>query len=365
MVRKMGIALAALLAAGLLVESAAAADLSGSLKKGTPDLKSASALAFAPEGILLIGDPQGAAVFAIGTGDQKRNGSGGAMKVEGIDEKIAGLLGTNAKGIQVRDLAINPASGNAYLAVARGQGPDAVPVIVRVTESGGKIEEFPLKDVPFAKATLPNPPSNEQKRAMAITKVGFAKDRVFVAGLSNEEWESTLRSIPFPFTQADKGTGLQIFHGAHGRFETQAPVRTFVPYEINGEACLLAAYTCTPLVKIPINQLKPGEKLKVTTVAELGNRNHPLDMIVYEKGGKDFILMANSSRGVMKITTENIGNTPAITEPVKGGGTAGLKYETISSLKGVEQLDRLDKDHAAILYRTPAGGLNLDTIALP
>src|SRR5262249_56677923 len=110
-----------------------------------------------------------------------------------------------------------------------------------------------------------------------------------------------------------------------------------------GEANLLCAYTCTPLVRIPIKELKPGEKVKGTTVAELGNQNRPLDMVVYGKKGKDYILMANSSRGVMKIPTEGIDKVDAITAPVKG--KAGLTYETIDSLKRVEHLTAYDKDH--------------------
>jgi hypothetical protein len=88
---------------------------------------------------------------------------------------------------------------------------------------------------------------------------------------------------------------------------TNAPIRTFTPYEIAGNAHLLAAYTCTPLVKIPVSDLKPGAKVKGTTVAELGNGNTPLDMVVYNKGGKDYLLMINTSRGVMKIDLEKVG----------------------------------------------------------
>jgi hypothetical protein len=353
---------ATVVVAALAAGSIRAADLSASLKKGTPDLKSVSALAFGPEGILFVADPKGAAIFAIGTGDTQRTAGNGGLKVEGIDAKIGSMLGTGPKGIRVNDLAVNPASGNAYLAVTRGQGPDAAPVLLKV-QAGGKIDEVALKDVPFAKATLPNlAPSTE--RAQAITKIAFVKDRVFVAGLATEEWASNLRSIPFPFTNVDKGTSVQIYHGAHGRFETAAPIRTFAPYEINGQSYLLAAYMCTPLVKLPVDQLKTGAKVQGTTVAELGNRNMPLDMVIYEKNGKDYILIANSSRGVMKVTTENIGEIKGITDPVRGGGTAGLKYETISDLKGVVQLDRLDKDHALVLVETPSG-MNLDTIALP
>ena len=46
------------------------AEPTASLKKGTPDLKSAGALAFGPEGILFVGDTKGAALFAIDTGDR-------------------------------------------------------------------------------------------------------------------------------------------------------------------------------------------------------------------------------------------------------------------------------------------------------
>ena len=141
-------------------------------------------------------------------------------------------------------------------------------------------------------------------------------------------------------------------------------MRTFAPYKIKGESYLLAAYTCTPLVKVPVAELKAGSHVKGTTVAELGNRNKPLDMIVYQKDGKDYILMTNNSRGVMKIRTENAGKAESITEPVHGGGTKGLGYDTISSLKGVVQMDQLDGTHAVIVTDNQ-GTIDLDTIELP
>ena len=226
----------------------APADLTDNLMKGTPDLKSAGALAFGPEGILFIGDPQGAAIFAIDTQDRSQ-ASARPLNVDGIDAKIAALLGTTPQEIQINDLRVNPISGNAYLSVHRGRGPDAVPVIVRVG-AGGKLEQVLLKEVKFSKVTLPNAPSTADKdrrgqprRQESITQIGFVDGRVLVSGLSNEEWASTLRAIPFPFKEADKGAGIEIFHGAHGRFETHAPINTFAPYTINGQAHLLAAYT--------------------------------------------------------------------------------------------------------------------------
>jgi hypothetical protein len=332
------------------------------LKKGTPDLKAAGKLAFGPDGILFVGDAQGAAIFAIDTGDKPAKAMGGAIKLAKVDEQVAALLGTSAQQILINDLVVNPASGNAYLSVARGKGPDAAPALVRVGPDG-KAAVLALENVPFAKASLPN--ASDKQRQEAITHLAYVKGKVLVAGLSNEQFASTLRSIPFPFSDTDKGTSVEIYHGAHGKFETNAPVRTFVPYDIAGESNLLAAYTCTPLVKVPVSSLKAGAHVKGVTIAELGNRNRPLDMIVYQKGGKDFVLIVNNNRGVMKLPTEGIDKIEGITSPVKGGGTAGLKYETIESLKGVQQLDKLDKDNAVVLVRTEDGKLNLETVPLP
>jgi hypothetical protein len=181
--------------------------------------------------------------------------------------------------------------------------------------------------------------------------------------LSNEEFASKLRAISFPFTGSDPGAGVEIYHGAHGQFETRAPVRTFVPLNVHGEPHLLAAYTCTPLVTFPVSQLKAGSKLRGTTVAELGNHNRPLDIIAYEKDGHAFLLLANSARGVMKIATDDLDEQRSISQPVKG--TAGLKYDTIEGLKGVEHLDKLGTAHAVLLVRNEARALNLETVALP
>jgi hypothetical protein len=186
-----------------------------------------------------------------------------------------------------------------------------------------------------------------------------------VAGLSNEEFASKLRAIPYPFATVDGGTSVEIYHGAHGRFETRSPVRTFVPFKVGNEAHLLAAYTCTPLVQFPIKELAPGAKIKGKTIAELGNRNRPLDMIVYQKDGKDYLLLANSSRGIMKITTDQIENAESISQPVSGGGKKGLPYETIESWTGIDQLDRLDPQHALVVRRAESGSLDLESRELP
>jgi hypothetical protein len=349
-------ALAAALA--LVASGARAAAPLDSLKGDTPELKSATALAFGPDGILFVADPAAATIYALDTGDRTPAKGDERPKVANVDEKIASLLGIDAKQLGINGLAVNPISGTAYLSVGRGRGPDAKPVLVRIGRDS-KPSEFALKGVKYAKVEIPNPGAN---RGEAVTNMAFVKDRLFVAGLSNEQFASKLRSIPFPFDTADKGASIEIYHGNHGALETRSPIRTFVPFELGGETNLLAAYTCTPLVQIPVKDLKPGEKVKGKTIGELGMGNRPLDMIVYEKGDKKFLLLANDRRGVMKIPTEGMEKLEAIEKRV--GGIAGPKYETIDALKGVQRLAAYDNTHALILQRD-GDALNLTPIALP
>lgn len=353
---------------GALLTGALLAD--DGLQQGNADLQSAGPLTFGADGILFVGDSKGAAIFALDTGEKAESiapGQLSELNIKGIDHEIAALLGTKPDDILINDLAVSP-RGNVYLSVSRGRGPDADPVIFK-TDPAGNLSELSLKNIRFAKAILPNAPApggegRRNQRAQAITDLAFVKDQLFVAGLSNEEFASNLRSIPFPFRLISDGTSVEIFHTAHGKYETRSPVRTFVPFTIDNQPHLLAAYTCTPLVKFPVSDLVDGEKVRGTTIAELGNRNRPLDMIVYEKDGSRHLLVANSSRGIMKIPTDSIADQESLDKPVRGGGTAGLGYDAVDELKGVVQLDRLDDSTGVILVQSD-DGMNLTTFALP
>lgn len=358
------------LAVTLMLTASAHAGVRYGLKEGTPEIKSAGALAFGPDGILFIGDSKSAAIFAVDTADTGKAAKT-KINVEDIGNKIASLLGASAQDVQINDLAVNPKSGNAYLAVSRGRGPDAQPVILKV-DGKGEISELSLEKIAFAKAELPNPPEDkvvgegrrqQNNREFAITDLGFVDGRVIVAGLSNEEFASNLRAISFPFSDVDQGASIEIYHGNHGQLETRSPIRTFIPITFSGDPQIIAAYTCTPLVRIPLSELKPGAKVQGTTIAELGNRNRPLDIIAYQKNGKDYMLMSNSARGVMKITTDELATREGITERV--AGIAGQPYETIEDLKDVTQLDKLGEDSALVLIESESAGQSLRTIALP
>lgn len=343
----------------------------GELTAGKVQLQSATALAFGPDGILFVADSMGGTVVALDTND--RTAARGAVKidVQGVDAKIASLLGTTPDQIMVNDLTVNPISKRAYLAVSRGRGPDAVAVIVSV-DATGKLAQLSLDNVKNSVVTLSDAPkfdaaARQNPRLQTVTDMDFTNGKLFVSGLSSEEWSSALRQIPFPFNTLEKATNIQIWHASHGRFETNAPVRTFVPYTIAGQPYILAAYTCTPLVKIALSDLKPGAQIKPVTIADVGSGNQPLDMVPYKKDGKEFILISNSNRGVMKMSADNIGNYKAVDSPEQPNPPAyifGMPYETVADLKGVTQLAQVDAANAMILSKS-ADAQNLTTIALP
>ena len=93
-----------------VASSVAAADPTTGMQMGKVDLKSAGPLAFGPDGILLVGDPIGAQIFAIATGDTKPVKSAPTADLPSLNEKIAAHLGSSADQILVNDMAVNPLS---------------------------------------------------------------------------------------------------------------------------------------------------------------------------------------------------------------------------------------------------------------
>src|SRR5215471_9998397 len=72
--------------------------------------------------------PVGGAVVALDTND-KTPVKTAAINVQGLDAKIAGLVGVMPDQILINDVAVNPISKNVYVSAARGRGPDALPLV--------------------------------------------------------------------------------------------------------------------------------------------------------------------------------------------------------------------------------------------
>ena len=347
---------------------------------GDPGIRALTVLTFGENGVLFVGDSRIGAVFALDTGDTEPLPVPERFGLQDVEGKIAALLGTTPDEIMIHDVAANPASQAVYFAVSRGRTDwksrwnlprdlaDAS-ILLRLTPDG-EIAEFPLTDVAFARMDLPNPVSEDKThpwkegltlRVDAVTDIVLHDGTLYVSGLSNEEFAATLWHMPFPPTEAapDWAT-LEIFHGAHGEWETFAPIRTFLPYTFDGTDHVLASYLCTPLVTFPLADLAGGGHVKGHTVAEFGWGNYPMDLVLANHEGREFFLMANSMLPLMTFTPEDVAEglaLPGITEEVPTY-TQGVPY-TARPGSGVQHLAPFTPTQVLMLQRMPSGKLDL------
>ncbi len=339
-------------------------EILATFKKGNPEIQSINALSFGEEGILFLGDSKSAKVYALDTKDVKP--AQGEVKIEmsKVDEVIAASLGTTPDQITIQDMVVNPISKAVYLAV---QSTDGQPALLKL--NGGGFDYVSLKGVMYSEVSINNPIGEDAKdgrgrpqRMWAISDLGYADGKVYVSGLSNKEFGSTFRSITFPFSTDQVQSSLEIYHAAHGQYETWSPIKAFTTSTVNGKSSMIASYTCTPLVVLPLDMIKEGEHVKARTVAELGNWNTPLDIIVMEKEGNSFVLMANSNRAVMKIAMKDIeAFEGTITEKVaQSSGTTGVDFINLPYVN-VLQMDKLDDSQFLMLQRKANGDLDFVT----
>lgn len=325
----------------------------------TPAPASLDELEFSPDGVLFAGDSRDGMIYALEV-EAGPSRAAEFTQVDDLDGKIAAMLGVSARDVRIGDLAVHPTSGEAYLSIMREGGGETTPVLMKVT-AAGEIQHVPFEGMSYTQLTLTDVPDDDptarrNPRTSTVTDMELTGDELFIAGLSNEEFASVLRRADYPFRSEARATGLEIYHGAHGRFETHAPVHTFMPIELGGEPHVLAGYLCTPLVVFSVDELTGAEKLRGKTIAELGFGNVPIDMLSIEQEGERWVVMTNTHRGTMKLREADIRDAFArdgITKPV--GPREGVDYWT-APLGQVLQVDPYGDNAVLILARVAEDG---------
>jgi hypothetical protein len=356
---------------------------------GTPTIASAGPITFGPEDVLFLADNRSATIFAIGVTDDSPAAPADAFDLDDLDAKLCAFLGCSLDDLVLRDLAVHPRTHNVYVSLMRGHGNDGAPVIVRIDHRDGSLSDVALENIAFSHVAIDNAPTDDDPRqdfqlaepdgteveiqeldvqgrtiriakkplrASTVTDLAYADGVLLVAGMSNEEFASNLRRVPFPFDGAVADNSLEIFHVSHGKWETHAPIRTFVPYE--GGRSILASYTCTPLVHFPLADLTSGTHLTGRTVAELGPVNQPLDMVSFRQGDGEFLLIAHSSHPLMKISCADIAAQQGLTEPKE---PVGVPREEID-LPGIRKLANFNGDHVLALQQDASGARHLRSL---
>jgi hypothetical protein len=367
------------LAGGVLATDSVQAEAvtSRSLRAVGP-LRSAGALAFGPGNVLFVGDIAGSAVHALELRDKDLmpqtgvelgnfHNFEGVDLVLGLDVKLAALMGTTYDNIVINDMAVHQPTQQIFLSVERGRGPDVIPAIVSIDR--GRLEALNLGDIPHSSVPVPNEPEDgarlefEPQRVYAITDVKYYNRELFVTGISNQRFASTLYRIRYPFTGERATSTVEIWHPVHGEFETRAPIVRQLIREVRGEPHLFAVYGCTPLVRFPLAALNDGAHVRGETIGELGYGSKPLDMLTFNNpfDQKDYLLVTMDVRGAAQIAVADLEGAPP--EPTGGPidfGPGGLGRTQRNLPIRAEHMAMLNPRWAVAIWRHPKTAYRLD-----
>src|SRR5688572_25962254 len=342
------------------------------MRLGAVQLRSAGVMHFSGDGTLFLADPRGAAIYAIDVADTHRDTTKTGVRIDDVDGKIAAALGTTRDQIRIVDMVAHPTSQSLYFSLTRGKGNDAVPVLVSVTKVEETVTVLPLDRIRHARADIPNAPAEDKKtpwgapqRTFTVTDLALVDGEVYVAGLGNEEFASTLRRLPYPFAGNGTATTVEMYHTSHDKYETASPIESFVPITLAGKPSLVAGYGCSPIVTVARADLADRKHVRGKTVAELGGGNRPFDMIRYTNGkGKEYILVANSNRTLTRLDPVEIAAAKPMTWSVKQAWEpAGVGYLPVAVV-GVLQLDNYNAGNVVLLKRDIDDG-SLDVVSQP
>jgi hypothetical protein len=297
-------------------------------------VESLGALEFSPEGVLFAGDNVSGAIHAFDLSSESKTADKFEVNVYVVDAQIAAVLGTAQGNVQINDMAVHPKSGEVYLSVTRGHGIDVLPALVKINTTNQVInidlasvettsqvlnklpdggQQFVLRGTMAPPTSKELAKSKRPMRMLSIIDMEYHKGELFIAGISNEDFCSVLRRLPYPFNGEESISNIEMFHIAHDEYETRAPIRSMLVKNIDGKDQMIAAYTCSPLVLIPLNELKDGAKVKARTLGDMGN-GQPIDMVSFNMQGNEMLFVTNNSRMPQVIPLSGLNDAKVVTE---------------------------------------------------
>ena len=335
-----------------------------SLPSFAANVQSISHIAFAPDGTLFVADWKQAQIDAIKLPAAPK-ATGAEYNLRDFTAILDRVLGHGPHTLL--DMKKRPNSDQVFVAVSVGKAQS--PAIVEVMPDG-KASLLNLKQVKATTISLKDAPDGDAtfwghtpERSFTVSDMQWHNGKLYVAGLSNQVFASTLRVIPYPFDGSQALTSVEMYHTAHNQIETRAPIRTMTFANINGTDTLIAAYVCTPLVAIPVSELKNGAHVTGKTIAELGYGNTPVNLLLFDskdQAGKEvsYLLLTNVERGADQIPMASVITAvgkPGLSKPVAWGATAGVDVQPVP-INGDVAIDNYGNDEFVALQRDLKSG---------
>jgi hypothetical protein len=349
--------------------------LTQGFKAGAWDHKSIGALAFSPGGVLFFADDQAGAVYGVDLGE-KPGPKAAPARVPDLGATLAARMGTTPAGIQIKDIAVSPVSHSVYISVRKTDGANQNPAdpanyALFAVSPAGRVTPVDLTGKPFGRAAVSGTQAFGRRdgNPRIISDIAYAQGRVLAAAVSTEQFASNLVSVPVPFRQDGvERYATSIYHVSHKKQETASPIQTLTVYRDGDKEFLIGAYICTPVVRFNLEDLKPGQTVTGTTVAELGSGNQPMDMIAYGKPGAQSLLLNNSAFGILKVDAKIAKETSAVNEMTtadrgRGGSTPYPGIEPIEALKGAKAYAAAGE--TLVVVKPVEGGMALEPMPLP
>ncbi|MDX8348595.1 hypothetical protein SLH49_11415 [Cognatiyoonia sp. IB215446] len=283
-----------------------------------------------------------------------------AFNLLDVDALVTAAVGAEGR-IIYNDLAVHPVTRAAYVSLNATIDDHPKSAVVAITQDGS-VSVVDLAAIPSASFVLENTADEDvtfwrdiPAPSLTITDLDFVNGELFVSGISTGEFASTLRRIAFPFDGPQVSSSIEMFHAAHGQNETRAPIRAMSVIDVDGVPTVVAAYTCTPLVTIPVEDLQDGAHVIGKTIAELGYGNRPLDVIPFSTANMEgdiesYVLVVNREMDADLISMDALRDavaSPGLSEPIPYlGATVGVQTTPLP-LSGV--VHAADQDNQFIL----------------
>ncbi|WP_420861890.1 hypothetical protein [Algirhabdus cladophorae] len=299
------------------------------------DLKFAGALEFSDTGTLFVGDNYNGAIYAFDMTGGTAPDQVVPVNIGDIDVKISDALGVAPSAVAINDMAVHPITSDIYISVTRIGNFESAPAIMKISQSA-EISLLDLASLAFQKQALDHYPDQETKfrprglgknpplvrdiakgeitlSSLAIMDMEYHDDELFVSGVAFDNFLSTLRRMDYPFTGAQSAANIEMYHISHDQYETRAPIRAMSIQEIDGKTQLVAAYTCSPLVMIDLDEIVDGAKIAARTIMDYGN-GQPLDMVPYSFQGNEMLFLTSNSRSPQVIPVAGLAGAKAYTD---------------------------------------------------